>query len=821
MSQQRSPLSPDDERVRKIPLPAAPGPIAHTVRVVLVGLFLASCGAATVGVDHAHAQATTERDFSVPAGPLGTVLSSFAAAADITLSFASEQTRGRDSPGLSGRYTVEAGLAHLLDGSGLEAVHRGAGNYVLRERPASTASGAPANATTLPPVTVTATAEPTHAALGSMRRSVASGALGDRSQLDTPFSTTVITAEQLEARQVASVTDAFVHDPSVSNENATYTIWATQLAVRGLGLDMSSGYKVNGLPVYGTGLDIPYEHLESIQLLKGATGFMYGFGAPGGIADFVTRKPGREAARSVDVGLRSDSIWSAHADIGSRFTADDRFGLRINATHEEGRTYNDGSLRRDAFTLALASNLTSSLKWSFDLLHQERHTSGESSALSTSRYTGSVLPGAISSRDARLAIGGIYNDTRLTLASTGLEYRISADWKLTGRLAHSDVTAIYVKDFNYLLNPAGDYDSNLLGQKNKGGYGIGQLMLEGRFKTGAATHQVVLGAERQRLRFDASRNGFYRPVGAGNIHVPNPYAYTDGDVGWSMYRSAEYDQSAFFVSDTLTLPGNWSMIAGIRYNDYEQTGYTAAGAVSSSYEKSVLTPTLALLYKPVESVTLYGSYVESLEPGGIVAQQYANANEVLKPLKSKQYEIGVKAETDRWSVSAAVFRIERAAAYASADNYYVQNGLTTYQGAELNAGVRPVRNWTIGGGLMLLDAEYRRGTAFDGNRVVTAPRVVATAHTGYEVPQLPGLGLHANVKYVGDTYPDSANRLRVGGRAIFGMGASYTSRIANRPVTWRAEISNLTNRQTWFSSGNGQILPLLPRMFMLNAKMEF
>jgi iron complex outermembrane receptor protein len=383
------------------------------------------------------------------------------------------------------------------------------------------------------------------------------------------------------------------------------------------------------------------------------------------------------------------------------------------------------------------------------------------------------------------------------------------------------VTPEYVKDFNYLESTRGDYDVYLLAGKNRMQNMIWQGMLQGKVRTGPFEHKLVFGAERQTLNYDADMGGFYQYFGAGNIYADNPVSYTGSVADWQMFRAIEYVQSAFYASDTMTLSRHWSVLGGLRYNNYEQTDLDPDGSISDRYKKNgTLTPTVALMYKPDDATTFYASYVEALESGGIVGSRYANANEMLKPLKSRQYEIGVKHEADYWTASAALFRMERAAAYANAQNYYVQDGLAVYQGLEVSGAIHPVRNLTLGGGLMLLDARFRRGAAYNGNRISGDPKLVATAYVNYDVPQVPGLGLYADVKFSGKTYADSANTLSNGGQALIGVGASYATRVAGHPTTYQVSINNLTDRRGWVG-GSSQILPLSPRTFMLNAKFEF
>src|SRR5262245_16247152 len=69
----------------------------------------------------------------------------------------------------------------------------------------------------------------------SLEESASNGALGAKTLLDTPFSITVIDADEIAKRQVNSVAQLFVNDPSVVSNSpaATTAWWGTQ--IRGMG----------------------------------------------------------------------------------------------------------------------------------------------------------------------------------------------------------------------------------------------------------------------------------------------------------------------------------------------------------------------------------------------------------------------------------------------------------------------------------------------------------------------------------------------------------------------------------------------------------
>ena len=95
---------------------------------------------------------------------------------------------------------------------------------------------------------------------------------------------------------------------------------------------------------------------------------------------------------------------------------------------------------------------------------------------------------------------------------------------------------------------------------------------------------------------------------------------------------------------------------GKRARSPARSGCSPVGVRTTTYQRSPVTPTVALMFKPMAGLTTYVSYVEALERGGTAGETTANAGEVMPPLKSKQIEAGVKVEQANWSATAAVFR---------------------------------------------------------------------------------------------------------------------------------------------------------------------
>jgi iron complex outermembrane receptor protein len=376
-----------------------------------------------------------------------------------------------------------------------------------------------------------------------------------------------------------------------------------------------------------------------------------------------------------------------------------------------------------------------------------------------------------------------------------------------------------------LLDGAGNYRNDRSDYGESYQFDNVDAVLQGRLRTGSVRHQIVAGASWQKQANDYAATGFYGTVGTGNLGTQNTLGYTSqGDfASLGLFRAAEVTQKAVFVSDTLDLTEQWSVLAGLRYTNYSQRGFSPAGAETSRYDKSgVITPSLALMYKFAPQTMAYASYVEALQPGTSVSNPlYSNFGALLDPLKSKQYELGVKTETDRWSATAALFRIEKKAEYVDASNTVVQDGQSTFQGLELGAAARLGSQWNLGGNLMLLDTQYGRGNAFTGNRVAGAPEFVATVQLAYRLAQLPGLQLTAGVKHTGNTMLRPSNDLGTAGYTLMNLGATYDTVVGGYSTTFRLAMNNATDKKYWLYQYANYVKAGDPRALSLSATVRF
>ncbi|MCD9121334.1 TonB-dependent siderophore receptor [Cupriavidus sp. UGS-1] len=696
--------------------------------------------------------------------------------------------------------------------------------------PAATPAAAPTATAQaeLPTVHVTAGSEPAYRA-----RDASTGALGDKPLQDTPFSVSVVPQELIENRQAITLGDVFRGDPSVAPIGDGYIGESAGLTIRGLHLDLLEGYKIDGLAIPNWGSDVPLEHFERVELLKGLGGFMYGFGAPGGIANFVTKRPTSKFAGNATLGYVSDGVLRESIDVGGRFGANDMFGARVGFVHEEGDTFVDGGhIKRDSASVALDARLTRNLRWSLDGLYQQRNVKGAYYGIIPGQDFGAPVTEFVNTPrtldgSQRVASKGTYYETEIKSIGTELNWGFADDWNLRTSYRFTQQNRGNADSAILLLDNAGNYAENQYSSYSRYHYQHAQTMATGKVRTGSIEHDIAAGLSWQSLVQNWGSFAGGGIIGYGNLYDPGQFVPTglplsrvpSSDV---LYRASKIEQKSVFFSDTIKFNEQWSVLAGLRYTRYDQTGYTPEGTISSTYKKSPLTPTVALMYKPVQPLTLYGSYVESLEAGGSAPLTARNAGEVFGPLKSRQYEIGAKAELEDWTIHAALFQIQRGLNYLRNDNVYTQDGETRYRGIELSARGKLARDWTLMGGVTLLDSENVEASPdVLGKRAYSAPTFKATAYIEYAVPPVPGLVLTAGGQYVSKMALEANNSNWVPAYHTFDAGIRYSTKLGKTPAVFRLVVDNLTNEKYWLPSYGFILTQGAPRTVRASATFSF
>ncbi len=809
--------------------PMRPSPFTrfHPAPLALAAAVTAALLAGHVPRAHAQADsASTPVAIDIPAQPLGQALNQLARQARLQLSFPSDLVAGKAAPAVSGSLTTRQALDRLLSGSGLGATVDGSTVVV---QPAAAPGQAPTQAgeATLPAVNVSAKANTGTHSLGYLNKTGNTGALGRKPVLDTPFSITVVDSEELFERGAKSIGQIFANDAGVYTQTAASTTdwWGTQIR----GLPVHNHY-VDDIPVllYWGG-DFPTEVAESVTALKGLTGFMHGFGTPGGALSYQLKRPTQTPETSVSVSYRNPSLFSTHLDTSHNLG--EELAVRLNLATDQGLAYNESKADRKVGSLAIDKHFGASLKWFTTVVFEDNRLKGEPILFDFGNYdaegSGGKPPKVPTNHD-HINVDNSYYNSETWLASTGLQWQINDRWDLKYQTGFSRKKHRSNKSSGYLLDSAGNYNGYSYNFAGKLDNTFNQTMLQGSLETGDIKHEIVTGLGLQRSKDRWGKSGYWANDFDGNIHQDQPFRTTRSPDFSFGGLSGDTSQFYAFASDTLHFGERWQAIVGLRFTDHDQKDVDKNPARDSGYKAHHTSPTLALIHKPDARTSIYGSYVEGLEAGTQVRPPYANAGETLGATVSKQYEVGVKHDAGSFDYTVALFRVERANQmdeFRDNGTYLTQDGLTIYRGLEVAGAYQLNRQLNVGLSSVYLDATIEKVSAsnanLEGKTSAFAPKWQVVPHVQYRVAEVPGLKIHGNARYFGASYVTDTNTVKIPSRITFNTGFSYAVRLQEREWTIVGNVNNLFDKKYWAGGGTWTGTVGERRNFSLGLRTQF
>jgi iron complex outermembrane recepter protein len=665
---------------------------------------------------------------------------------------------------------------------------------------------------------------------------IEAGPLGNRTIFETPFSVSQATSQQINRIAATTIDAALSYDASVRSNNSGVASGNT-FSVRGQSVDLTNGYKFDGLAFPYWFQDQPVEGLSEIQVLKGTGGFVYGYASPSGVVNFVSKKPTKELEVRANLSLRSSSIWRAHVDIGGPLRKGQSTAFRLNAVHEEGTLYNGAENKNQFLTLWLQGDITRKLSWSVDGFYQRTWQARQSNGISLAPTVTHLEPvsGTLNLGSASTTK---FNDVRQLTGR--LRYEFSPDWSASVALRTSSLDERFPGNTVQVTSNTGDYQQGLLNQNRLFFYYVGQATVDGVFKTGPIVHKVVAGFDYVDINFEYDHQP-YTATGlptttfsfnlTGNLYrgeVPdwgdNPAALAfQRPPDWFRYQ--EIRQRGLFVSDTLTY-GPAELLVGARYTNYKETNNEPVRA-DTSYSENTATPIAALSYDIVGGVRAYTSYVEALQRGAQAPSNATNFGQSFGPLRSRQFEAGVKAQQRHWGGTLAGFRTTVPSDVLAAPppgemlGTWVRDGERRYQGVELAAHVSPEKQWLLNFSTAYLDAIQTQATDPNivGKNVPGTTAFQASGNVQYSPSYIPGLRVFGGIRHSGKAYGLPMNTFVFSPATVGDVGLGYSfPTFAKSEIQLQGNISNVTGEQYWIPTATGNGLSAgAPRVFSVSV----
>ena len=643
------------------------------------------------------------------------------------------------------------------------------------------------------------------------------GAFNEAPLLDTPASIAVFNESLIKDQQARLLSEVLRNDASVGDSYAPIGYYEN-FVVRGFSLNAASSYKINGRTITGE-QNVALENKQRVELLKGLSGMQSGISEPSGVINYVTKRP--EDVRSVTVSTDDRGSGYLATDVGGWFGSEQQFGLRANVAHEDLHSYVEhANGHRDFLSLAFDWNISPDAVLQLDAEYQNKQ---QRSVPGYQLLGGTEVPHDASPKKL---LGHQSGANQVGIDSLNLngkfEYRFSDQWKGSVSAARSKVVIDDYSSFawgcygsascagakvpNY-FSPEGNYDIyDFRSPDDTRRDDEIQAAMTGLFNTGGLGHELTFGSSAFRRVVD-KRESVNEMIGSGNINQdPENFAPTDKPLNDS-HRNLDSRQYGLFVTDRISFNERWQTIVGGREVRLDEKAFDDQGNESRHTRQYVFLPQAALIYKPIENLSLYTSYSKGLSLGGTAPWFALNKDETLAPTVSRQIEAGVKYDWRRISFAAAIFQTRQAYQYArpddSGDYTYVQQGEQKNTGLELSANGWATQRLQIAASVAAIRARVTgSGTPeYEGHQAINVPKLRASLYADYALPWVDGLALLGGVQYSANKYANRTGDVEVGDYAIVNVGSRYTTKLDGYETVFRLSVDNLFDKRYWRDAG--------------------
>lgn len=756
--------------------------------------------------------------FNIQSQDLNSAVLAFAQRAGIRIFYDTKKLRGRTAPTVTGSMSPQDALARLLAGSGLTYRFTSARAITIGAPEGAESTGAaPAASIALEAIEVQGASslqQEGRAQDGYRAKTVSSvGPLGPMALKDAPFSISVAPKELIENIQAQSPDDVFKVIPNVRTTVPQITGWSPMVNIRGFSTYDTAEDGLRRSYSHATNL----EDKERIEILSGLSGFLYGAAAPGGMVNYVYKRPTYERYSSVTLGNYGGSQAYVHGDFGGRIDDGGTAGYRINFVKQGGETsIDDQSINRGLISTAFDWQATEKLKLEFNASHSRTKTENPSTYWIFSGVPHSVVPDP-SKNWGQKWIRDEFEKTRVSAKAT---YELSDSVTVRGGYMREYSNRPVQDHIMNLVDTLGEYQQiSIHSGRTKSEDEAAQAIADVKFDTGSISHKLSFGyymnATKAWGTTYSPNSGWLGPFPISvPTYLPMPAFPVDGS---SPYYQGDTRNHNLFIGDQITFSEQWSALVGVNYSRIRSTSLDALGMLTQpDYDEGRLSPSVSLIYKVMPWMTLYGSYIEGLEQGGVAPDTATNFGQILAPMVSKQKEVGAKAELGGVLLTAALFDIEKAYEFTNASGVYTQDGRQQHRGVEFTATGKVTSNLTVVGGFTFLDAMVHGGE-FDGLAPMNVAKVLAKVYAEYQLPWTSGFFLTGGVYYTGKQWANDVNSDRLAAYTTLDLGIRYTTEQFGNPLTLRLNVANVTNEAYWMNSYYlGK-----PRTVAFSAQMRF
>lgn len=538
----------------------------------------------------------------------------------------------------------------------------------------------------------------------------------DTPLIDVPQSVSVITQEQINDQSVQSMSDAVRYVPGVTASQGEGNRDA--LNFRGSGVTTGDFYLDGVRDDVQTYRD--FYNTDRIEVLKGPNGMIFGRGASGGAINRVSKEAGWDPVREIKLTYGAYNQKRTGIDIGD--SINDVAAFRLNAVYEESDSYRSGvSLKRygvnPTFTITPTDNtkITIGAEYFKDQHIGDRGIPSLGSGLNNRPYR---------LEDYKTFYGNAAlspNETETKALNAMIEHAFNDNLSIRNRTRYASYDKFYQNVYadgpvaNNLFAVGAYRDTT--DRKNF----INQTDIIYKINTGRFEHQLLAGMEVGTQKTTNSRliAGSSERISSGVSVLSPTYNLPISLSNTSRNQASEIDIFALYVQDQIKISEQWQAILGVRHDQLKTHYDNIKTNQTLEVTDSLVSPRAGLIFKPIENLSLYGSYSLSYVPrAGDQLISLTATTKSLQPEKFINKELGAKYDiTPQLSLTAALYELERKNVAMTdpantSQNIVIDGQLT--KGVEFGITGKMTDRWSMVGGYSYQDATFTKAMTISG-----------------------------------------------------------------------------------------------------------
>lgn len=643
--------------------------------------------------------------------------------------------------------------------------------------------------------------------VGSIRLDAQNGAGGrlGLSGLDTPASTTIITAEEIATKGDYGALEAVTRTTGIS-ASASPGNGGTSISSRGFNGHGSTVYTYDGTRLYivaGT-VSFPADTwtLDRVEVLRGAGSVINGVGAIGTTINYVPKSPVLGNS-SFDAAIAGGSFGMQRVALGGGAQISDNWAFRLDGSHQEEDGYADrADEKRDvvAGSLLYQPSDDLSIRFSVDWADVEAAPfwgtpliNGEASD-SHRQNNYNFADGKVVYEDnwSRMHVEWNINDN-VTFRNDTYFLDAEREWQNLEEYSFNNDTGLIDRAFYLGII----HDEEQVGSRF-------DFLIEGQL--GDMQNKLSIGAEVNDIELNYLNNFSTGGFGVGDS-VPvfgfDPGMTPEATIPTILDYQTDTSQYAIFIDDILEINDRLNLVVGVRYDDidYDRFDLAIGGNPSSSFQTDLteFTWRAGLVYQPSDDMSIYAQASTSADPVTSPVS-ISSSNKDFDLAVGRQYEIGLKQQffDGQGEYTLAYFDIEKEDILTRlpASAITEQIGQQSSDGFEFSLRINPTYNLSVEFNTAIINAEfdefYSGGVSLAGNTPRNVPE--QTANLWLNWSPFTKVQIGGGFRYVDSRYANDGNTEQMPDYTVFDASINW---MATDRITVTARARNLTDEEDY------------------------